>query len=221
MKKLLIAALGLFLFQSGKTQFSIATDLSLLRNFSDGQSFTVLGQTVQGQFHVSKKETFYAWIGYYEPGRVNGRYTTRAKQTTTAPAFKTFIVNSTWRFRELSLGWKHYFKSDYKDENKLSIYSLVGFGLLFNKINNVYNVKVDTALFVPVQPFAGNTTDRKITFDLGVGGEFPFRGSIFLYADARTYIPASSFVSPYLHNQNKMLPVMINVGLRVLFSSDY
>ena len=203
-------------------RFSIATDLSVMRNFSPQQKFWALGQTVQGNFHFNKKETAYAWLSYYSKGKFKNDFTATAKSSVTIPQLIRYRVSGTWRYREVSMGWKHYFKGAF-DNERWNLYSIAGFGLMFTKAENIFSWSVDTALYnLPPAPVSGINSFYRLTIDLGMGTEFPIGGNFFLYSDIRTWLPTSDYPSPYLHNnKNVPLPIMISAGMRILFGGSY
>lgn len=211
----------LFLFCSvgsyAQIRFSVAPDLSLMRNFSPKQKFWALGETVQFNFHFNKKETGYAWISYYTPGKFSNRFVATAKLANTSPSAIPFKASAKWRNNEVSLGWKHYFRGSFDAATGWNWYSIAGFGLMFTKVENVFTPSVDTSLYnTPMLP--GHSEFYRLTLDLGTGVEFPIGGNFFLYSDARTWIPTSDYPSPYLHsNKNVPLPFMISGGMRILF----
>lgn len=213
--------LALFLsFQSAaQVKFSIATDASILGNFSPRQKFWAFGQTVSVNFHFSKRESLYAWICYYSPGRFSNRYTATAISAATSPASFSYAVKSTWHFREVSLGWKHYFRSSFDDDVNWHLYGLAGFGLMFTRVENRFDPRVDTALYhFPSVPASGTREFKRLILDLGGGVEYPLGTDFYLYGELKTWIPTSSYPSKYLHeNKNVPLPLMVNGGLRVLF----
>jgi hypothetical protein len=217
--KNLIVIIFLFSGLYGQTQIrlSVAPDLSLMRNFSPKQKFWSLGQTVQFNFHFSAKESGYAWITYYTPGKFKNNFTATAKSSATIPYTIPFKASARWRNNEVSLGWKHYFKGRFDAESGCNIYGLAGFGLMFTKVENSFSPVVDTSLYIsPTR--SGNSEFYRLTIDLGAGVEFPIGGNFFLYSDVRTWIPTTNYPSPYLHNnKNVPLPFMISGGMRILF----
>jgi hypothetical protein len=211
----------IFLFGAiyGQTQIrlSVAPDLSLIRNFSPKQRFWSLGQTVQFNFHFSAKESGYAWITYYTPGKFKNNFTATAKSLTTTPYTIPFKASARWRNNEVSLGWKHYFKGRFDAETGYNIYGIAGFGLMFTKVENIFSPIIDTSLY-NTPTLAGNSEFYRLTVDLGTGVEFPIGGNFFLYSDVRTWIPTTDYPSPYLHNnKNVPLPFMVSGGMRILF----
>jgi hypothetical protein len=217
--KNLIVIIFLFSGLYGQTQIrlSVAPDLSLMRNFSPKQKFWSLGQTVQFNFHFSAKESGYAWITYYTPGKFKNNFTAAAKSTATTPYTIPFKASARWRNNEVSLGWKHFFKGRFDAETGYNIYGIAGFGLMFTKVENSFSPVVDTSLYIsPTR--SGNSEFYRLTIDLGAGVEFPIGGNFFLYSDVRTWIPTTNYPSPYLHNnKNVPLPFMISGGMRILF----
>jgi hypothetical protein len=198
-------------------RLSFSTDLSLLRNFSPRQKFWSLGETVQMNFHFNQKQSAYVWINYYTPGKFKNNFTATAKSSNTSPPTMPFKATARWRSNEVSLGWKHYFRGSFNAETGYNLYSTAGFGLMFTKVENNFTPAIDTGLY-NAPTLAGNSEFYRLTIDLGGGVEFPIGGNFFLYGDVRTWIPTSDYPSPYLHsNKNVPLPLMISLGMRILF----
>jgi len=200
-----------------QTGFSFASDLSVMRNLSPDQKFWSVGQTVQFNFHFNQKQTVYALISYYMPGKFNNDFTATAKLPTTTPSAIQFKATEKWRNNEVSIGWKHYFKGGFDAQTNYSLYGIAGFGLMFTKVENVFSTPIDTSLYT-TPTVAGNSKFYRLTFDLGGGVEYPVGGSFFVYTDVRTWVPTSDYPSPYLHsNKNVPLPFLFSVGMRILF----
>ncbi|MES2882770.1 MAG: hypothetical protein V4676_11520, partial [Bacteroidota bacterium] len=139
MKKLLFVLFAiclLHLASFAQLRYSFATDFSVLRNFSRGEKFGAIGQTVQGQIHLTKKHSLYAWLVYYNNGKFSNSYIATAKQPATTPAQLSSTVNGGLRLRQISLGWKRYVQGAYDDEEQWNVYATAGFGLLFIKAEN-------------------------------------------------------------------------------------
>lgn len=203
----------------GHTQIrlSVAPDLSIMRNFSPKQKFWSLGQTVQFNFHFNSKQSAYAWITYYTPGKFKNNFTATSKSSGTIPSTIPFKAAAKWRNNEVSMGWKHYFKGSFDAEAGYNIYSLAGFGLMFTKVENIFSPAIDTSLY-NTPTHTGSSEFYRLTIDLGAGAEFPIGGNFFLYGDVRTWIPTTDYPSPFLHNnKNVPLPFMISGGMRILF----
>lgn len=217
MKKVLsLLLLNLSLNLYAQENISVGTGLSVLRNFSPQQGFWAVGQTLQATVHFSAKQSAYAWIEYYTEGKYRNDFTAMAKSSAIAPQQFPLTATGRLRYQHFSVGWKHYFKGGYQAEKDLGLYGLAGFGFLFAAVQNSFSTAVDTTLY-SVATTAGSGTVRKLTFDLGLGGERPLSHSIYFFADARTWLPASSNESKYLHNQgNVPLPFMLSAGIRVL-----
>ncbi len=197
---------------------SVTTDLSLLRSLSEGQKFTAIGQTVQFQYHFTLKETGYAWISFYSPGKYRNLLTATAKDPLTTPATINYTSRSELRFRQISLGWKHYFKGAYDGEDPFNIYGTAGFGLLLSKIENTYDQAIDTAFYVlPEKAIAGSGDFRRLTFDLALGTELKLGSGIYFYTELRSWLPASSNPSPYLFDKYTPQVAILNGGIRILF----
>ena len=220
MKRSLLAV-GLFisLSVSAQVQFSLATGLSGLRNFSPQQKFWALGQTLRADAHFSPKQSAYFWLDYYTEGKIRNNFTATAKSALTTPQQLRYTANGRLTYRQISLGLKHYFRGTFNAETGYSIYGLAGFGLLFAQVSNTNSPAADTSLY-NVSVMQGEGSFRKLTFDVGLGGEVPIGGNFFVFADGRTWLPASSKTVPYLHNQkNVPLPFMLSAGMRILFAS--
>jgi hypothetical protein len=197
---------------------SIATDVSLLHNFTQGSKFFAIGQTVQGLYHFDPKTSAYAWICYYTPGRFENNFSAVSKDSAVTPQQLSYSTTSSLRYRQFSVGLRHYFKGSYNSETTWNLYGLAGFGLLMVKAENTYNPPVDTALYiVPQQSIAGTENIVRLTADLGLGMETLLGGGIYLYADARTWIQTTRFVSPYLYAQAVPRVLILSAGVRILF----
>jgi len=225
LKKLFFIFNFLFFVQAiafAQVRFSIATDVSVLRNFSPHQKFWAFGQGVEGDFHFTKKNTLYAWINYHTKGSFTNIFVADAKSSSTTPATINYEVKGKWGLRQVSIGWKHYFKGSFNEENSWNIYGAAGFGLLFSKVQNSLLTTIDTSLYaLQPTPVFGNDEFKRLTVDLAIGTEYPLASGIFLYSDVRTSLPASDYPSPFFHDQKRIpLPVMLNVGIRVLFGYD-
>lgn len=218
---LLLLAMAAGEFSFAQPTFSIATDGSVLRNFSPQQKFWAAGQTVQMQFHFSPTQSAYTWVDYYTEGKFKNNFTASAKSFATSPQQIAYTATGYLTFRQISVGWKHYFKGSYNTTKDVNIYGLAGFGFLFAKARNNSSVPIDTIRYT-VRPVIGEGNIKKLTLDLGAGGELHLGGNFYAYADVRTWLPASSSPSPFLHNQRNMpLPVMLCAGLRLLFDFSY
>jgi hypothetical protein len=225
LKRILIVILIVCICQPAllaQSQFSLASDASILRNLSPHQKFWSFGQTIQGMMHFTPKETGYLWVGYYSPGKFSNGFTATAKSSSVSPQQINYVVHGTWRPRHISIGWRHYYKGAFNNENGLNIYSIAGFGILVSKVENTFNVQVDTANYIrPAMPAEGTSSFRRLTFDVGLGAEYAVGFDIYLYSDVRTWISASDAApSLYFHDTQKVpMPLIINFGVRLLFGS--
>jgi len=224
MKKALLLIglnLSLSLAASAQVNFSISTGGVVLRNFSPQQKFWAVGQTIRGDIHFALKQSAYASFDYYTEGRFRNNFTATANSMLLTPQRLNYTATGGLIFRQISLGMKHYFKGGYTAEKNINIYGAAGFGFLFAKVRNSFSIPVDERLYKN-QTRQGNGTIKKLTFDLGIGGEMPMGGNFFAFADARTWLPASSNTSPFFHNQkNVPLPITATIGLRILFDFSY
>lgn len=205
------------LFATAQNAVSIATDVSILRSLSPGQTFWSFGQTVQGIFHIKPQGSFYAQVGYYTNGKSKNPLSATAKELTTTPQRLGYTAYSSVRMRHISLGWQHYFVGTYNNEESWNLYGTAGFGLLAGRAENRYDKVIDTALYeVPQKALSGSAQFKRLTLDLSLGAEIMLGGGIYLYTDVRTWIPASDYPSPYLYNNNVPRTLMVNGGLRIL-----
>ena len=211
-----------FSIKCNAQQWSLSSDASVMRNLSPHQKFWSFGQTIQGQFHFTPKESMYVWMSYYSPGKFSNHYLAIAKSVGTNPQQQDFIVHGTWRPRQISVGWKHYLKGAFDQESGWNLYGTAGFGLMVSKVENEFNIKPDTANYIyPSYPVDGNNSFRRLTFDLGLGFEYVLGSDIYLYSDVRTWVSASDApASVYFHDtRNVPMPVIVSVGIRLLFGS--
>jgi hypothetical protein len=198
--------------------FSIGTDLSLLRDFTKNQQFSVFGQTVQFNFHFTKKESLYTWISYYTNGKYQNDLIALPRYLSTTPPSVSYTSFSKIGYRQISVGWKHYFKESFEAERSYAVYGLAGFGLLFGRAENTFNKSIDTSKY-RVPQMAGGAEFKRLTFDLGLGIEAPIATGFYFYGELRTWLPASDYPSPYLYNNDGPRVLLLNGGLRLLF--DY
>lgn len=197
--------------------FSIATDMNLQRNFKKGQQYWAIGHTIQGQFSFTPKDGIYVWASYYSDGKFSDDLTATAKLPSTLPQQVPYRNDAQMRFKQVSTGWKKYLVGSFTAEEGFNIYGYAGFGLVLGRVINTHSENIDTSVYhVPVKN--GKANFKRLTLDLGLGWEVPLGGSIYLYAEGRTWIPASSYPSSYLFlNKNAPMMGMFNAGLRILF----
>lgn len=207
-----------FFSLAGITQFSVATDASILRNFNQQQKFWAFGQTVQLNFHLSPKESIYTWVSYYTNGKFRNNFSAIAKDATTTPQQFFYTSRTNLRYRHLSVGWKHFFIGSYNSENMWNVYGYAGFGLLLGKAENSYSRSVDTTQYIITSPRQGIKPFKRLTFDAGIGAEIPLGTDVFLYTELRSWTPTSHYPSPYLYKNNYHLPAVaaVNMGLRIV-----
>ncbi|WP_345238688.1 hypothetical protein [Flavisolibacter ginsenosidimutans] len=212
-------SLNLCLFASAQENFSAATGVSLLHNFSPRQQFNAVGHTIHLSAHFSPTQSAYAWVEYYTEGKFKNDFIATAKSPLLSPQQIALVATGRLAYRHFSIGWKHYFKGSYSNDNSVNVYGLAGFGFLFATVSNTFSTNVDTTQY-SLATASGSGTVRKLTFDVGLGAERSLAGNIYLFADVRSWLPASSNPSPYLHNQrNVPLPFMLSAGLRILLGS--
>lgn len=200
-----------------QTRFSMATDLSVQHNFKNEQRFTVIGHTVQAQFHLTPKEGIYVWFVYYSNGRFKNDLTATAKSPATTPQQVNYTNNANMRLKQFSAGWKQYFWGNAEAEKGINLYGYAGFGLVLGRIENTHSTGIDTALYdVPV--LSGRANFKRLTIDPGIGIDKYLGGDLFIYSEARVWIPTDGYPSRYIFINNRApWAGMFCVGLRVLF----
>jgi hypothetical protein len=200
-----------------QTRFSIATDLGLQRSFKKGQQYWAGGHTIQGQFHFTPKEGAYIWVSYYTNGKFKNDVMATAKSTTILPQQINFVNSAVMRFKQISIGWKKYLKGRSDAEDGWNLYGYAGFGLIMGRVDNVHLPSINLADYnVSVAP--GKANFKRLTVDVGLGGEIALGADIYFYAEGRAWIPTSGYPSKYIFvNNNAPLVGMINAGIRILF----
>lgn len=200
-----------------QARFSIATDLSVQHNFKKEQRFTVIGHTVQAQFHLTPKEGIYVWFVYYSNGKFKNNLDAPARSLSTSPSHIAYVNSANMRLKEFSLGWKKYLKGTCESEKGFNIYAYAGFGLLLGRVENKHSVAIDTSLYdVPV--ISGRANFKRLTIDPGIGFDKYLGGDFFVYAEARAWIPTEGYPSKYIYiNDRAPWAGMASVGLRILF----
>lgn len=221
LKKIPAFIFSLLVFTTGysqRPQFSLSSDVSILRSFKPDQRYWAIGQTVNFNFNFTPKDGAYAWLSYYSPGKFHNDLQAPAKSTSTVPQQVNYTNSAQLKFKHISLGWKRYLKGDCDAEKKWSLYGYAGFGLMLGSITNIHSVSIDTSTYTaPVM--AGKANFKRLTFDLGLGIEFPVGGDVFLYFEGRGLIPTTDYPSPYLFvNNNAPFTGAANMGIRILFN---
>ena len=207
---------------TSRAQFSLATDISLLHNFDGQQPFTVIGQSVHGQWHVEEKITLYAFFTYHSNGKYVNNLMASAKSSGTQPQSFTFTNRSEMRLRHLSLGLKKYFLGSYKKLEKINLYAAGGFGLIMGTASNNFTTPVDTALYTVQNNILNGSGDfKRLSFDIAAGLEVPVAYEIFAFSEVRLHIPTTSYPNNYLlkNNQAPFL-ASVNLGIRILFNYE-
>jgi hypothetical protein len=198
--------------------FSILTDLSLLRSFSKGHSFTTVGQTVGANFHLAPQNGVYAQVSYYVNGKSTNGMVAIEKDTAGGAAQLGYNTTSRLRYTQFSLGWKHYFLHSFDNEQGLNIYGTAGFGLMSARVENTQDRTIDTARYsVPPYSMGGTGRFTRLTFDLSLGAERAVAAGFFWYGEVRTWLQASSHPSPYLYDNGAPRVLLLNTGVRILF----
>jgi hypothetical protein len=202
---------------SQNLRFSIATDLGIQRSLKKEQQYWSLGHTVNALFNITPKDAIYVWFGYYTNGKFNNQLTATARSPLTNPQQINYTNSALLRSKHFSVGFRKYLVGNCETEKGWNLYASAGFGLLPGRITNTHSAAIDTALYtIPV--LSGTANFKRLTADLSLGWEKPIGAEFYLYAEGRTWIPASDYPSKFLFvNDNAPLTAMLNIGLRMLF----
>jgi hypothetical protein len=215
--RFLTLCLFLLLHPFAWAQFSLGTDVSVLRNSSPAQQFWTVGQTIRAEWYTGPKDGPYLSIGYYVKSKFDNQFSARAKSSTINPAEIMYRANSSWQFRQALLGWKHYFKGRFDGESNAGIYGTIGTGLLFARIENSFSQSVDTSLYASPGPTAAAGTFRRIILDMGLGGEWAIGADVYAFGELRSLLQASETPSPLVAGSRAIpLAASVHAGLRVL-----
>ena len=202
---------------SQQPKLSISNDLGLQHSFKKEQRYWAGGHTIHLHLHFTPKEGAYSWISYYSVGKFSNDIMASAKLPATSPQQINYVNKAEMRFKQFSLGWKHYLKGAFNSEDKWNLYGYAGFGLMLGRVVNNHSLTIDTSLYnVPVR--SGKANFKRLTLDLGLGWEVPLSSDIFFYNEARVWIPTTDYPSNYLLvNKNAPLVASLNFGIRILF----
>ena len=200
-----------------QTAFSIATDLSAVRNQKANQQFWTAGNTIKGEIHLTKKHGPYMWVSYIIAGKFKNRLSAEAISPSTSPQSLAFTNKAKMNLKQVSIGWKHYFKGGSNTDDSWSFYGLAGFGIIGGSVSNSFQTAIDTSLYtVPV--INGSSRFKRLTADLGLGWEIPISGDLIIYNELTAWVPASDYPSKYLVANNKApMIVSFHLGLRIYF----
>ena len=220
MKSKLLISFAIFILSSvycfAQTRLSVTSDFSLQRALNKQQRYWAFGQTIGLQLGLSAKDAAYFSFAYYSNGKVSTALEAVAKSPATTPERIAYTNQAKIGLRQMSVGWRHYLKGNFASE-EWSIYSLLGFGLLFGTANNSLTMPVDSSLYnLAVMPGKGRF--KRLTYDLGLGFEQPMGGDIFFYGELKTFIPSTDYPSQYLYvSDDAPLSAYFNLGFRILF----
>jgi hypothetical protein len=219
-KRIVILALCLKVLTAGYGQqprFSLATDLAVQHSFKQEQRYTAIGQTVNLHFSFTAKEGAYFGFSYYSFGKFTNSPTATAKSVVTLPQQINYTNYGSMRYKCMSIGWKHYIKGSFDIDQSWNLYGYAGFGLMLGSLENTHSVVIDTTdYYVPVK--SGTANFKRLTLDLALGWEVPLGGYVYLYSEARVWIPTTDYPSQFLFvNKNAPLMGALNLGVRILF----
>ena len=205
-----------------QVKFSVASDISFLRNFDGRQKFTVVGQTVIPQWHFDEKSTFYVWFSYHSNGKYKSTLLASAKSPPTQPQTISFTNQSEMRLRQFSIGIKKYLIGSYDKLENFSLYVTGGFGLIIGTASNTFSRFIDTSLYTVQNNVVHGVGDfKRLTLDISGGIDFPVSYEILIYTEVRMHIPTTNYPNSFLlKNSNAPFLGGINLGIRVLFNAD-
>jgi hypothetical protein len=212
-----IAALFTASICTGQARFSVATDLTLQRNFKKEQRYWSIGQTVHAHLHITPTEGVYIWFTYYSNGKFRNNLIATAKSPSTSPQTIGYINRTKMRLKQLSVGYKRYVIGNAYKESGYNYYFFAGFGLELGRVINTQSISIDTSLYnSPVLP--GKANFKRLSIDPGIGIEHYLLADIYVYGEARLWIPTTDYPSRYIFvNENAPWVAMLNFGVRVLF----
>lgn len=156
-------------------------------------------------------------VSYYVNGGYKNNSVATRKDTAGGGLSLAFSSKSRLGYRGLSLGYKHFFRGSYDNEERWNMYGTAGFGLLSASIENIFDRAIDSSLYRLPGVAAGSGRFTRLTFDVALGAEKAMAAGFFLYGEVRTWLQASSYPSPYLHNNNLPKVLLLNGGVRILF----
>ena len=205
---------------NGQHPFSIATDFNLQRSFKKGTQYWAVGQILSAQLHFSSKDAGYAWLGYFSNGRFSNQVLATPKIPISSLPGLPYTSNTRMRFKHVSLGWKHYLLGDAMTERRPGAYTLAGLGILLGLVQNDHAEAIDTnSYYLPVLP--GRQNFKRMTLDLGIGGEYYLGADLYIFGEAKAIIPMTDAPNRYLLD-NKYTPYTgsLSVGFRILFNNE-
>jgi hypothetical protein len=198
-------------------RFSLATDVSIQRNFKKEQRYWAAGHSIQALFHITPKNGVYVLFAYYSPGGFKNNLTATAKSALINPQQINYINKGKMGLKEFSIGWRKYLIGRPDLEKGWNLYGNAGFGLLLGNVENNHSVGIDTALYaVPV--LSGSGKFKRLTLDLGLGWEVPIGAEMYFYTEVKLWVPTTNYPSKYIFvNSNAPLVAMLSGGIRIFF----
>lgn len=195
----------------------MATDFKFVHSFKKEQRFWTVGQTIAAHFHFTGKDGIYTLFTYSGRGKFSNQLNAIAKDSATIPQEIGYTNKAQLSYRHLSIGWKHYLKGAFNNEESWNLYGYGGFGLMFGKVQNSHSVPIDTSGYtLPV--LSGEANFRRLTFDLGLGFEVHAGGGIYFYLEGRGLFATTGYPSKYLYvNNDAPCTGSANLGIRILF----
>jgi hypothetical protein len=204
-------------FGAAAQRFSIASDLSLMRQSNEPAYFTLV-QTIQPSFALGRKTSLYLSIANSSVHKSENRFVATARADSIQPKSLPYIATTSWRTRQFSGGVKQYLIGGYKSDGDIGLYIMAGVGIMSVKLENEFSRAIDTLFYHVNEPFPGGETINRWSYDLGLGFEKSMTPNFYWYIESKAWLHRDSFSSPYMFEKNvTVLPVMFGLGLRVLF----
>ncbi len=196
---------------------SFCTDLTVQHNFKQEQKYTTIGQTIQLNIMLNAKEGIYTWFTYYANGNFHNDVIARARTINIIPQEIPYRNSAKMRLKQFSLGYKKYFLGSSENENSLNLYGYIGFGIELGRVTNTHSKAIDTSIYdLPV--LSGQANFKRLTLDPGIGVDHYLGGDLYVYSEARLWIPTSDYPSRYIYkNENAPWVAMACLGIRILF----
>ena len=219
-KKKLLLIIPVFLFGTVvkcQTSFSFSSDLNAQRNIKKDQKFWAIGADLVSIVHFTPRNGAYFSFSYFANGRFVNRLNATAKSPATIPQQVNYNDTSRIRFKQISIGFRKFLVGRNDIEKGGNLYLNAGFGLVLGRVFNSFSISPDTTLYnLPV--LSGKANFKRLTVDLGLGYERPLTGDIYIYSEAKVWIPTTDYPSKYLYvNQDAPFLLMLCAGMRILF----
>lgn len=217
MKKFVFLLTAIVLIHQVQAQISVASDANLIGQFGGMKSYWGLAQDVKVSYPLGPKTSAYVSVGYAIPNKLKETFRAGAFSPTAEPPVIRYQATTNRQLRQAHFGIIQYLSGSHKAESGTNIYFMAGAGVMSVKLSTSYTANVDTAEYESFRPYAGEGSAESFSIHTGLGVEQPLGGNFFWYAEAKGWIPVTSFSSPYLKEPEKTPAILIGAGIRVLF----